>query len=91
MGEEYFNALSTAWRSNAQHHQRNEINEEDLDDSYIFDCIEEYSGPAMTPAVPLLYMIDLLTPQWEEEGLYEVARRREAAAMKSGERGYSNK
>lgn len=79
VGEEYYKALRSAWQRadvRPAMHIPERADSEDLEDSLILDCIDDTVGDKFDPLVPLDHMIDLLTVEWEEEGLYELERRR---------------
>lgn len=89
-GEAFYYALRFHWRRQAPPGSAAAAevallpplpDEEDLDDSLIMDCVcDDYKG-VLDPPVPLSYIVDCLVPEWEDEGLFEITRKREAQAQ----------
>eukprot|EP00796_Vickermania_ingenoplastis_P003960 gene3960-2823_t len=53
-----------------------------LDDSLVLDIINSPDSASFPQPIPLSQMLELLHPMWEEEGLIDLARSREAQAQK---------
>lgn len=73
MGLDYYRALQARWLTPEARALPPATEEEDLNDSVILDAVTDPDGSALSPPVPLGYMIDLFVPQWRAEGLYDQA------------------
>ncbi|GET89571.1 hypothetical protein, conserved [Leishmania tarentolae] len=78
VGIDYFCALQSRWLARDQCSLLPATDEEDLNDSVILEAVSESNGDALSPPVPLEYMIDLFVPQWRSEGLFEAAQDHQA-------------
>ncbi|CCW65090.1 unnamed protein product [Phytomonas sp. EM1] len=90
VGKQYFHALREAWRRPPPPIIAAALplpaDRDDLSEYSILNAIDNVTSPQLVPPVPLDYMIELLIPQWVDEGLYDVVRRREMQARAAAQR-----